>query len=163
VQAGEVFVTSAGAPASELARINKARYIFHVAAVEAVDAEGIVIPFKQPYQIEGCVRASLAKLVEVNQLQGIISPPETEQRKQQEARAGEGRGIARSIIFPLFGTGQGGGVAGDVIGPMLDGIYGFFDDPESAELAATLNEIYISAFKQDDVEAVAGFLRSRKA
>ena len=33
VQFAEVFATSAGGPDSELARINKAKYVFHVAAV----------------------------------------------------------------------------------------------------------------------------------
>lgn len=34
VQAAEVFITSAGGPDSKLATENKARYIFHVAAVQ---------------------------------------------------------------------------------------------------------------------------------
>ena len=84
VQVAEVFVTSAGDPWSDLARINRARYIFHVAAVRAVDAEGTVVPFRQPHHIETCVRATLSKLTELNQLQGVISPPDTEQRKEQE-------------------------------------------------------------------------------
>lgn len=158
VRAADVFVTSAGAPGSDLVTINRARYIFHVAAVEAVDAEGIVIPFKQAYQIEDCVRKSFSKLAELNQLQGVVSPPETEQRIEQEARAAQGRGLARSIIFPLFGTGQGGSTAAEVIGPMLDGIKGYFDDQDNGELVAAVSEIYISAFKQQDFEDVARFL-----
>ncbi len=161
VRAADVFVTSAGAPGSDLVTINRARYIFHVAAVEAVDAEGIVIPFKQAYQIEDCVRKSFSKLAELNQLQGVVSPPETEQRVEQEARAAQGRGLARSIIFPLFGTGQGGSSAAEVIGPMLDGIKGYFDDQDNGELVAAVSEIYISAFKQQDFEDVARFLSSQ--
>ena len=161
VRAADVFVTSAGAPGSDLVTINRARYIFHVAAVEAVDAEGIVIPFKQAYQIEDCVRKSFSKLAELNQLQGVVSPPETEQRVEQEARAAQGRGLARSIIFPLFGTGQGGSSAAEVIGPMLDGIKGYFDDQDNGELVAAVSEIYISAFKQQDFEDVARFLSAQ--
>lgn len=161
VRAADVFVTSAGAPGSDLVTINRARYIFHAAAVEAVDAEGIVIPFKQADQIEDCVRKSFSKLAELNQLQGVVSPPETEQRVEQEARAAQGRGLARSIIFPLFGTGQGDSSAAEVIGPMLDGIKGYFDDQDNGELVAAVSEIYISAFKQQDFEDVARFLSAQ--
>ena len=158
VQVAEVFVTSAGGPGSDLARVNKVHYIFHVSAVQAVDAEGIVIPFKQPYQIESCTRACLFKLLELNRLNGVVSPPDTEQRAEQEMRAAQGRGIARSILFPLFGTGQGGNAADNVIGPMLTGITGFLEDRDNGELAATLSEIYISAFKQQDLDDVVRVL-----
>ena len=102
--------------------------------------------------------AKVSKLAELNQLQGVVSPPQTEQRIEQEARAAQGRGLARSIIFPLFGTGQGGSTAAEVIGPMLDGIKGYFDDQDNGELVAAVSEIYISAFKQQDFEDVARFL-----
>lgn len=161
VHVAETFVTSAGALGSELVKINKARYIFHVAAVQAVDAEGVVIPFKQPYQIEACVRAVLSKLTEVNRIQGVISPPDTEQRNEQESRAARGEGMVRSILFPLFGTGQGGSTPADVMGPMLAGITGFLEDQDDGELTAVLNEIYISTFKQQDLEDVVEFLRVR--
>jgi TIR domain len=108
VQYSEVFVTSSGGPVSVLAKENKARYILHVAAVQAVPAEGGVIPFKQPFQIEACVRSVLDKIVELNQNQGMVSPPGSEQRIEQELRAANGDGEIRSVIFPLFGTGQGG-------------------------------------------------------
>jgi O-acetyl-ADP-ribose deacetylase (regulator of RNase III) len=161
VHSGDVFVTSAGAPQSELSKINKARYIFHVAAVQAVDAEGIVIPFKQPHQIEACVRTSLSKLKELNQLKGVISPPGSEQRQMQEKLASEGGGAVRSILFPLFGTGHGGSAAAEVIGPILSAITGFFEDEEDGELASVLDEIYISAFKQQDVDEVLQALTAR--
>lgn len=161
VQASEVFATSAGGPSSELARINKARYILHVAAVQAVAAESTVIPYKQPYQIESCVRASLSKLAEINRLGGVISPPDTEQRKEQERLVAEGHSIARSIIFPLFGTGQGGSAPDDVVEPMLSGIVSFLDEPDSEELAGVLSDIYISAFKEQDVNVVTEILRTK--
>jgi hypothetical protein len=163
VHVAEVFVTSAGGPGSELTKINKARYIFHVAAVQAVDAAGTVIPFKQPEQIEKCVRASLSKLADVNQLKGIVSPPGTEQRKHQEIRAEQGHGVSRSIVFPLFGSGHGGTAAAEVIGPMLTGMTGYFSDEDDGQLAAVLNEIYLSVFKQEDLDEVIGVLRRELA
>jgi O-acetyl-ADP-ribose deacetylase (regulator of RNase III) len=161
VQAAEVFATSAGGPGSELAKINKARYIFHVASVQAVDAQGTVIPYKEPYQVGACVRASLSKLLEINQLQGVISPPGTEPRTEQEKLAALGLGAARSILFPLFGTGQGGSAAAEVIEPMLEGITEFLGDTDYLERLADLTDIYISAFKQEDVDVVIEFLRKR--
>jgi hypothetical protein len=160
VQVAETFATSAGGPKSDLSQINKARYILHVAAVQAVDAEGIVIPFKQPHQIERCVRACLAKMMEINREKGVISPPGTEQREEQEKCAERGLGTARSILFPLFGTGQGGNTADSVIGPMLAGITGFLDDPGNSELLSTLDDIYISVFKQQDVEEIVKRLQA---
>lgn len=161
VQAGEVFATSAGGPGSDLARINKARYILHVAAVQAVPADNTVIPYKQSSQIEACVRNSLLKLLEINRSQGIISPPDTDQCKEQERLAAEGRGMVRSIIFPLFGTGQGGSAPADVLESMLSGITSFLDDSDNDELAAILSDIYISAFKEQDVNVVTEILSTK--
>jgi O-acetyl-ADP-ribose deacetylase (regulator of RNase III) len=161
VQAGEVFATSAGGPGSELATINKARYILHVAAVQAVAAESTVVPYKQPYQIESCVRASLSKLVEINRTNGVISPPASQQHKQQEELAAAGDGRVKSIIFPLFGTGQGGSPPGDVVEPMLAGMIGFFEDSDPADVASSISDIYLSAFKVEDVDVVTEILRGR--
>ena len=154
VQAAEVFVTSAGGPDSKLAMENKARYIFHVAAVQAIDAEARVVPFRQPYQIEDCVRSCLAKLLELNRSQGVISPDGTPQRRLQEQLARDGNGISRSILFPLFGSGQGGAPASEAIGPMLRGLSRFFDDHDNASLANDLDDIYFAAFTSSDVEVI---------
>ena len=161
VQAATVFATSAGGPNSELARTNKARYIFHVAAVQAVAAQNTVVPYKQPEQIEDCACKCLEKLVEINELNGVISPPDTEQRKEQERLAAEGRGLVRSIIFPLFGTGQGGCATTDVLEPMLSGITGFLDNPDYQDQVAVLSDIYISVFKEQDLNIVLERLRAK--
>lgn len=160
VSVAEVFATSAGGPEADLVKINKARYIFHVAAVQAVHSEGTVIPFKQPDQVEACVRSVLSKLAEVNQLNGVISPPESKQRMAQEARAEKGDGIARSIIFPLFGTGQGGSSVPEIIGPMMAGLCGYLDYEDNGVLAPILSDIYLSAFKQQDFDDAVQILRS---
>ena len=159
VQLGEVFATSAGGPDSDLAKINKTKYVFHVAAVQAVDAAATVFPLKEPEQIDKCVRSTLAKLAEVNRCDGVISPQGSEQRAEQEKRRLTGDGKAHNIVFPLFGTGQGGARASEVIEPIVGGIKGFFDDEDDGGLANTLSEIYISAFRQQDVEDVLEYLR----
>ena len=154
VQAGEVFATSAGGPDSKLATENRARYIFHVAAVQAIDAEARVAPFKQPYQIEDCTRSCFVKLLGLNRAQGIISPLGSPQRDLQERTAKDGNGLSKSILFPIFGTGQGGGSAQDAIGPMLAGMNGFFEDPASASLGDQLDDIYFAAFTMSDVAVI---------
>jgi O-acetyl-ADP-ribose deacetylase (regulator of RNase III) len=160
VQAAEVFITSAGGPDSKLATDNRVRYIFHVAAVQAIDAEARVVPFRQPDQIEDCMRSCLRALLELNRRQGLVSPAGTAQRQLQEDLAQKGRGVSKSILFPLFGTGQGGGSSAEAIKYMLAGLRRFFDDPDHDSLAADLDEIFFAAYTQPDVEAVTEELRT---
>jgi hypothetical protein len=154
VQPAEVFITSAGGPRSQLATVNKVRYLFHVAAVQAVAAEARVVPFKQPDQIEECMRSCFAKFGELNQSKGVISPPSTPQRQLQEQLAGNNNGTSKSILFPLFGTGQGGTSAEEAIGPMLAGFRRFFEDPDNSSVATDLKDIYFAAFTVADVEVI---------
>jgi O-acetyl-ADP-ribose deacetylase (regulator of RNase III) len=161
VQASEVFPTSAGGPDSDLARINKARAILHVAAVQAVDAESRVVPYKHPQQIEACVRAVLSVLAELNQLSGVFSPPDTDQRIEQERLASAGKGRLESIIFPLLGTGQGGADTAEAIDPMVDGMISFFADVDTQAPVNPLKDIYICAYTQEDVEIVTAGLERR--
>ena len=154
VQPGEVFVTSAGVPDSRLATENKTRYIFHVASVQAIAAEAKVVPFQQPDQIEDCIRSCFLQLMKLNKSMGIVSPDGTEQRVEQERLAQNGDGLARSILFPLFGTGHGGGSASYAIKHMLSGMLLFFSDPENVSLASELTDVYFVAFKQHDVDYV---------
>lgn len=157
VQAGEVFATSSGGPTSELATLLRARFILHVAAVQAVVAEATVVPYQQPYQIEACVRNCLSKIMEINRINGIISPPGTPQHLEQVRLAPEFAPIA-SIIFPMFGTGHGGAKVADVLGPLVSGMQGFFQEPDGKTLGRTLKQIYISVFANDDVQQVVDFL-----
>lgn len=161
VLAGEVFVTSTGVPHSRLATDNKSRYIFHVAAVQAIDAQAQVVPFSQPDQIEDCMRACFKKLRELNEANGIVSPPGTLQRAEQEEVAQNGNAVAKTILFPLFGTGQGGSSTADAIGHMLESMCRFLSDPDNADLANEVTDIFFSAFREPDVECVKQALTAR--
>lgn len=163
VQASEVFATSAGGPDSTLAKVNKARVILHVAAVQAVDAESRVIPYKHPQQIESSVRAVLSSMAALNRAHCVISPPGSAQRADQERLAAAGRGELKSVIFPLLGTGQGGAPTSEVIGPMIEGILGFISEDENEYLAQILQDIYISAYTKDDFDIVISVLGQRFA
>jgi O-acetyl-ADP-ribose deacetylase (regulator of RNase III) len=161
VLAAEVFPTSTGGPDSDLAKVNKARVILHVAAVQAVDAESRVIPYKEEQKIEEFVRAALSVLTELNNASGVFSPPDSDQRAEQERLAAAGKGKLQSIFFPLFGTGTGGAEAADVIGPMVDGMRSFLADDENRDTAQALKEIYISAYTQEDCDTVIAALEDK--
>jgi O-acetyl-ADP-ribose deacetylase (regulator of RNase III) len=163
VQAADTFVTSTGCPNSELYKQTKARFIPHVAAVQAVIAERKVVPFCQSDQIEACVRQCLTKVAEINAAKGIVSPPDTPQRAEQEKLASTADPVARSIIFPIFGTGHGGSTIANVIPAMLNGIQCALDDLEGTAVLKDLKDIYISAFTQSDVEAVVSLLTKELA
>lgn len=158
VPAGEVVTTSAGAPGSALADVNKARYIMHAAAVEAVDSTASLVPFSDPIQIKGIVRSCLRSVRSINEVSGLISPPETGQREEQERRAAAGEVPIRSIAFPLFGSGHGGRDSATVVVPIIECIRETLSDPANADIAGWLEDIYISAFLEDDVRAVVGAL-----
>lgn len=161
VQAADAFATSAGGPHSELAKVNKARAIIHVAAVQAVDAEARVVPYKEPHQIETAVRSALTQLATLNEADGVFSPPGTDQRSDQEVRAKAGLGKLRSIVFPLLGTGQGGAKTDEVIEPIIDSLIGYLSDYDNLDLRDTLQEVYLSAFSEDDVSIVNAALNKR--
>ena len=160
VQCAEVFVTSAGGPSSNLAKENKTRYILHVAAVQAVPAEARIVPFRQPFQIEDCARSVLKRIAAINGANGIISQEGLERAFGAGAAAvATGDTKIRSVIYPLFGTGHGGTTAGEVLPPMLDGIFGFLYDADNQ--AQSPFDIFLSAYTAQDVEVVSTFLSSR--
>ncbi|HXP19640.1 MAG TPA: TIR domain-containing protein [Streptosporangiaceae bacterium] len=154
VLASEAFATSAGGPDSQLARVNRARVIMHVAAVQAVDARSLLIPYTHPNEIEDSVRAVLSGMTVLNQLNGVFSPPGSDQHAEQERLAAAGQGQLRSVIFPLLGTGQSGADTADVVGPMLDGLINFLSESGNEILVEALREVYVSAYTQDDVDIV---------
>jgi O-acetyl-ADP-ribose deacetylase (regulator of RNase III) len=161
VQACEVFPTSAGARESQLASVNRARVILHVAAVQAVEAEGRIIPYKQPHQIESAVRGALSSMSALNDVSVVFSPQGSDQRAEQERLSAMGRGVLESIMFPLLGTGTGGAETGDVVAPMIDGLVGYLADRGSEALGKVLKRVYISAYTEEDVGVVMDVLGSR--
>jgi len=161
LQPGECIATSSGGPDSDLVVFNAARYIVHVAAVQTVIAEARVSPFRQPHQIVDCMRGVLLKIAEVNQSNGIVSPPGTAPRDLQEARATTGYDPIRSVIFPLFGTGQGGADKSEVIDLMLSGLQDFLAHQPAKGQLDSLTDVYFSAFLESDVRKLTEALGKR--
>jgi hypothetical protein len=69
--------------------------------------------------------------------------------------------VLTSVVLPLFGTGQGGLSASEVIGLIVDGITGFFDDLRESGRTSEVTNVIISAFTRKDVEAVVEALDAR--
>jgi O-acetyl-ADP-ribose deacetylase (regulator of RNase III) len=159
--ASEVYPTSAGGPLSDLSRLNKARVILHVAAVQAVEAENRVTPYRQPHQVQAAVYNALSEMAALNRVNGVFAPEGTDQRAEQERLADAGKGELRSVIFPIFGTGQGGAATADVIGPMIDGLLVFLNDPDNSALARTLQHVHLCAYTEDDVKVLTDALARR--
>ena len=113
----------------------------------------------QPQQINDCVTNCLKTLGEVNRKKGLVSPVRTDQRKIQEDRAASDYRI-RSIVFPLFGVGQGGGDLVDVARIMAEAIREFFLDERNSEIVAALEDIYLSVFFEEDIAEVRGAIES---
>ena len=67
---------------------------------------------------------------------------------EQKQRETSGEGKVQSILFPLFGTGQGGKSCADVIGPMLDGLLGYFDHAKVSDPIGTLTDVYLSVYRR---------------
>ena len=161
VQPSEVFPTSAGHPKGDLTLVNKARVLLHVAAVQSVAADARVIPFKESHQIASSVRSALDAMATINAADGVFSPVGTAQRIEQERLASMGLGHLRSIVFPLLGTGQGGATAAEVVSPMLDAIIDFLGDARNEKFSSELQDIYIAAYTQEDVNVVTSELGRR--
>lgn len=83
VAPGTAIVTGAG----QLGRSNGVRYVIHVAAVQGEPGEG----YRQILDIGRCATTALALMDELN---AALRPPDTQ---------------LRTILFPLLGTGAGGG------------------------------------------------------
>ncbi|MBZ0285847.1 MAG: TIR domain-containing protein [Anaerolineae bacterium] len=152
----EVIPTSAGLQGSTLVQQNKARYIFHVSAVEAVESKKQFAPYQEPDDIRQSVYNCLRTVREVNEKQGVISPDGTPQHAAQVKQAAAGYEPIKSIIFPVFGSGQGGKEVKDVIDLMAGSLKEFLSDERDP---VTLEDIYISSYFVEDVRVVIDHLR----
>ena len=110
------------------------------------------------------MRATLAKIANVDAKHGVVSPEGTEQRKEQDENAVLYMPIT-SIILPIFGTGHGGRPVQEVLPALIRGIKEFLldvaQDPQKQK-AFHLERIYIAAYLDEDVTLVRHILDSDK-
>lgn len=158
VSIGTVIATGAGHRESMLQKRFGGRYIVHTATV-AIEGDG---PNKSlqcrliDSTIRRCVRCTLDKVLDIDKLEGVISPPGTERFKQQTEDAKKYVPI-KSVILPLFGAGRGGRPAEEIVDPLVQAVQEFLLDV-AADAAKkqkfALERIYIAAYLEDDVALV---------
>ncbi len=155
-----VLVTSAGHATGELRAVNHARFVFHAATV-AVQGDGIdkyLETITTESGIRRTVKALLAKVGEVNEARGVVSPEATAQRAEQEEASTKYVPID-SIVIPLFGTGAGGQATSVVAPAVARGVKEFLLDTKET----TLRRIHLCAFYEDQVEALRDALQAEFA
>ena len=69
------------------------------------------------------------------------------------------RSLLFPLLFPLLGTGQGGVPAARAIRPMLEGLRSFLDHADNQAMAREIDEIFIAAFTEPDLERVRHAMR----
>jgi O-acetyl-ADP-ribose deacetylase (regulator of RNase III) len=155
---GTVIPTSAGHASSYMCKRLKARYIFHtaIASVEGDDVKKTVVCRLMNSGIQRCVRNTLEKVAEVDRKLGVVSPPDTRQRANQEREkeAGCYKPI-KSIILPIFGTGHAGRPADEVLPALIRGVKEFLLDVDRDTQKTAgfhLSEIYIAAYLDEDAK-----------
>jgi O-acetyl-ADP-ribose deacetylase (regulator of RNase III) len=154
INLGYVVPTSAGHPQSSLVK-RGARYIFHVSSVRVshTSRQNVIVPLDND-GIVSAVQNCLYKVLEVDEAQGVISPPGTERHTKESAAVDSYRPI-ESIILPLLATG-GGRLAYQVQGvaeTMLAALADFLTNNEDAA-QLKLKAVHLCAYSLLDVEAV---------
>ena len=144
---GEVILTHAGHPQSTLVKHKGFRYIFHAATIhfDAIFSDEPLSPINSKLGITTVIKNCLDKVEEVNALEGEILHQDsiyTDNQADFEP--------IRSIIFPLFATGQAGRSVDKVIAPICTGI----KDWMGQHPKTTLTDIYISVFVEDHIKIV---------
>jgi O-acetyl-ADP-ribose deacetylase (regulator of RNase III) len=149
-----VIVTAAGHSESDLVKKNRARYIFHTAAVSVEDGQKgkYLQPVQSDSGLKRCVINTLDKVLEMNKAKGNIWPEGTDERKKAQANEKNYNPIT-SIVIPMFGSGHGGRETKEVIPPIVDGVHEFLIDRlEDKANKLTLTDIYLCVYYQEDVE-----------
>lgn len=153
VMIGEVIVTHAGDPRSELIKRNNARYIFHAATMrhETLSKRNSLQPIATDEGIEKVTLNCLRAFVEVNNQKGRVLKEDSRYFKAQEAALAEKKFTPiKSIVFPIFGTGHGGRSIHEVVPPMVRSFRHFLkDNPE-----ADISNIYLSVYAEADIKMV---------
>jgi O-acetyl-ADP-ribose deacetylase (regulator of RNase III) len=154
VEITEVIPTRPGHPDSELVK-NGVRYIFHTATVTMM--YNTLVPIS-PKQISEAIRNVLAMVEKVNAKKGVISPEHTD-AYNDECQKQDSFEPIKSIVFPLFGTGQGGHPIEDIAKPMAWAIERYLRNNQNNP-DFSLEEIYLTAYSESAVEVVKNALNS---
>lgn len=148
IEIEQVIPTHAGHPRSYLVK-NGARFIFHASTVYVHPRNRKVTPIQTDAGIQQTVSNCLNLFLEVHQNRGVIAAPESD-RYASEQKAAETYQPIKSIIFPLFGAGQGGRSTIEVAPPMIEAFKAFLHKhKKTADFP--LESIHLCVFSELDV------------
>lgn len=157
VNVGEVIITSAGHLGTGIGINIKSRYIFHAVTVSVLGVGRGKYLSVDENSISLCVLNTLLAAQRVDSSNGVVSPAGTEQRRKQEAAAGQYAPIS-SIIFPIFGAGHAKGDIKTIAPKMLEGIIEYARILEAP--ATPLTDIYLCAYFDSDVDSLAEIMQA---
>ena len=157
IEMEQVIPTRAGHPKSALAK-NGARYIFHASTVYVHPHNRRVTPIQTDSAVTHTTLNCLNLLMEVNASKGVISPEGTEAHAREQQAAGSFAPIT-SIIFPLFGAGQGGRSTLEVASPMI-ACFRDFLRKNDRKPDFSLTSIHLCVYTEVDVALVESLMGS---
>ncbi len=155
IEMEQVIATHAGHAKSALVK-NGARYIFHAATVYVHPRNRKVTPIQTDASVRQTVLNCLTLVIEINENKGVISPAGTD-AYEREQKAADSYSPIKSIIFPLFGAGQGGRSTLEVAPPMIDCFKDFVVKHKNAKDFA-LESLHLCVFTEVDVAIVRAIM-----
>lgn len=155
IEMEQVIPTHAGHPKSALVK-NGARYIFHAATVYVHPRNRSVTPIQTDASVQQTTLNCLNLLMEINANKGVISPEGTE-ANEREQQVAESFTPIKSIIFPLFGAGQGGRSTLEVATPMIFCLRDFLRKHHTKPDFA-LESIHLCVYTEVDVAIVESLM-----
>jgi O-acetyl-ADP-ribose deacetylase (regulator of RNase III) len=153
IEIEQVVPTHAGHPQSQLVK-NGARYILHAATVYVHPRDRTMTPIRTSESIREVVFNCLNLFLDIQRLEGVISPKGTKHRKQEEKD--QGTYLANpitSIVFPLFGTGKGGQSIIQVAPAMILAFKDFLDQQRNNP-DCSLKRIHLCVYAHSDIDDV---------
>ena len=155
IEMEQVIPTHAGHAKSALVK-NGARFIFHASTVYVHPRNRSVTPIQTDASVRQTVLNCLNLLMDVNENQGVIAPPETD-AYHREQKAAHAYKPLKSIIFPLFGAGQGGRSTLEVAPPMIEAFKAFLLKHKNIK-DFPLESIHLCVFTEVDVALVKALM-----
>ncbi len=144
IRAGQVLVTPAGHPDSELAQ--NFRFIFHAATVVADWYEKKIMPMSAR-AIPDVVKTCIQKLEWVNQEEGAVIYDEDGNRPQPAWQSD-----LKSILFPLMASGKGGMIAIESAQQILIGLKKYLD--QNPPHTRSVRKIGVCVFDPEDAREI---------
>ncbi|MEP6987576.1 MAG: TIR domain-containing protein [Chloroflexota bacterium] len=155
IEMEQVIPTHAGHAKSALVK-NGARYIFHASTVYVHPRNRSVTPIQTDASVRQTVLNCLNLMMEINENKGVISPAGTD-AYDREQKATDAYTPIKSIVFPLFGAGQGGRSTIEVAPPMIDCFKDFLVKHKSSK-DFSLESIHLCVFTEVDIAIVKAIM-----